>query len=169
MESANILTVILYITFAAIFFLLHQTFFIKSFPAKANTSCTCTCKPPHCPSVRLFLHDSEIKQCRPTGFGKSAGIKCCTVNTPKRIFFEYMCSLHVAKQRIFSYNTRSKINVPEDDYEITQHKSPDDLRAVSCHYAYHGICTRAWVYPDKRCGDRHHSGSRYHCVLLSWV
>lgn len=22
---------------------------------------------------------------------------------------------------------------------------------------------------DKRCGDRHHSGSRYHCVLLSWV
>lgn len=36
----------------------------------------------------------------------------------KTDFFEYMCSLHVAKQRIFSYNTRSKINVPEDDYEI---------------------------------------------------
>ena len=69
---------------------------------------------------------------------------------PKTDFSEYMCSLHVAKQRIFSYNTRSKINVPEDDYEVTQHKSPDDLRAVSCHYAYHGIRTRAWVYPDKR-------------------
>ena len=44
---------------------------------------------------------------------------------PKTDFSEYMCSLHVANQRIFSYNTRSKINVPEDDYEVTQHKSPD--------------------------------------------
>ena len=96
-ESANILTVILYITFAAIFFLLHQTFFIKSFPAKANTSCTCTCKPPNRSSVRLSLHNQEMKQVSK----KSAGIKCCTANAPKRIF-PNICVLCMLPSKEFS-------------------------------------------------------------------
>lgn len=77
-----------------------------------------------------------------------------------------MCSLHVAKQRIFSYNTRSKINVPEDDYEVTQHKSPDDLRAVPCHYAYHGI-----LYPGlglSRQALRRSSSFRFPVIIASY-